>query len=135
MKTLNLKEFAESLLLGENDRHRDFAQEILENLDFVDNSKFDELCGDIAGISEKEFKNHEPLKQIDRIGDRLNSLDEIKDELQKHGFDGDTDDEVRKLIEVRRQIEEMLQNAGLWTDGDLYEVLCQLVERAPQYDL
>jgi len=58
MKPLNLQEFAESLLLGD---HREFATEILDNLDFVENSNFRELCEDIARHSEKEFKCHNYL--------------------------------------------------------------------------
>ena len=130
MKPLNLREFAKSLMLGE---HRDYAIEILENLDFVENSNFDELCREIAHCSEKEFKDHEPLKQIDHISDRLDQLDEIQDILNQHKFDGDPSDDVRQLAEAHMTIQGLLQDKGY--EGDLIECVLQLLDRVPQYDL
>jgi len=138
MKPLNLKEFAEQMLLTDN---REFALEILENLVFVDNTNFDELCEDIKHHSEKEFKEHDPRKQIDRIGDRLNLLDEITEALADNGFSTgdpfrDPADEVRDLIEQRCKIEEMLEDAHwLGTDKDIVEAVAQLLGCVPQYNL
>jgi len=132
MKPLNLKEFAESLLLGQ---YREFAIEILDNLQFVEEANYLELCEDITRHSEKEFKEHEPIRQIDRIGDRLNQFGEIKDNLDQHGFKGDPDDEVLRLIEQHCQIEELLQNAGQWQDGELLDNIVLLLERVPEFDL
>jgi hypothetical protein len=89
VKPLNLREFAEALALGDN---REFAQEILDNLDFVEKANFDELCEDLKHISEKEFKEYTPQKQVERIGDRLNQFDEVRDIFDSNGFKGDPDD-------------------------------------------
>lgn len=134
MKPLNLKEFAESLMLGQ---HREFAIEILENLDFVENSNFEELCEDITRHSEKEFKEHDPIRQIDRIGDRLNLLDEIKDSLDKNGFSGDPDDEIGRLIETSVTLSGVLHDKGFMDtlNGDIVESVLQLLERVPAFDL
>lgn len=136
MKPLNVKEFAEQLRLRDNS-DAEFAQEILDNYEFCENSEFEELCEDLTHISEKEFKEYSPRKQVDRIGDRLNVLDEIKEELQKHGFDTDPDDEVKQLIAVRCDIEKMLQDAGLWIDGELVDNIAHLIDNQPKtvYDL
>ena len=134
MKPLNLREFAESLLLGQ---HREFAIEILDNLDFRENSNFEELCEDITRHSEKEFKYHEPIRQIDRIRDRLNLLDEIKDSLDKNGFSGDPDDEIGRLIETSVTLSGVLHDKGFMDtlNGDVVESVLQLLERVPAFDL
>jgi hypothetical protein len=138
MKPLNLREYAEALALTDD---RDFALEILENLDFIDHAEHEELCEDIADASEDEFKKHDPRKQIDRIGDRLNLLDEITSALADNGFSTgdpfrDPADEVRDLIDQRCKIEEMLEDARwLGTNKDIVEAVAQLLGRVPQYNL
>lgn len=130
MKPLNLREYAESLLCGD---HREFAFEILENLDFVESSNFEQLCQDITHHSEKEFKNHEPIKQIDRIGDRLNVLDIIQDIFDKAGLKGDPDDVARDLVEDKLALRSLLK---LDATGDIFEAVAQLVDnQAKEYDL
>jgi hypothetical protein len=133
MKPLNLKEFAEQMLLSDD---REFAIEILENLDFVETANYDELCKEITYHSEEEFKKHDPCKQIERMGDRLNVLDIIQDILNEHKLDGDPEDEVRDLATTHRTIEGSLRDKGLLApDGDILESVLQLLERVPQYDL
>lgn len=131
MKPLNLKEFAESLMLGQ---HREFAIEILDNLDFVDTYPRYEIEHELRIASEKEFENHEPLEQIGRIIDRLNVLDEVRDNLIKHGFDSDISDEVSSLIGTLCDAEKLLQDAKVW-EGDLLESIALLLELVPAYDL
>jgi hypothetical protein len=138
MKPLNLREYAEALALTDD---REFALEILENLDFVDNANFDELCEDIAHASEDEFKKHDPRKQIERIGDRLNLLDEITSALADNGFSSgdpfrDPADEVRDLIDQHCKIEKMLEDARwLGTDKDIVEAVAQLLTEPTEFDL
>lgn len=131
MKPLNLKEFAEQMLLGE---HREFAIEILDNLEVVDTYPRYAIEHELRIASEKEFENHEPLEQIGRIIDRLNVLDDIKDILIKHGFEEDIGDEVSSLIGTLSDAETLLQNAKVW-EGDLLESIALLLERVPAYDL
>jgi len=136
MKPLNLREFAQSLLCGD---HREFAFEIIENLDFVETSQHDELCEDIARHSEKEFQGHSPIRQIDRIGDRLNQFDEILKTLKEikpiAQHRGDPDDIVRDLAEMSLALRNVL---GLDPDGDIFEAVTQLIENQAkplEYDL
>lgn len=132
MKPLNLREYAEALALGPD---REFAQEILDNLDFYEVSEFEELCDDLQHISEKEFKEHSPRKQVERIGDRLQLLDEIKDTLDSNGFKGDADDAVRDLAELSLALRNVL---GLDATGDIFEAVAQLVDnqqKPMEYDL
>lgn len=131
MKPLNLREFAQSLLCGD---HREFAIEIIENLDFVETSQHDELCEDIARHSEKEFKGHSPIRQIDRIGDRLNQFGEVRDIFDSNGFKGDPDDIAKQLCETDLALRSLLK---LDATGDIFEVVSQLVDNQPKtlYDL
>lgn len=131
MKPLNLREFAQSLLCGD---HREFAIEIIENLDFVETSQHDELCEDIARHSEKEFKGHSPIRQIDRIGDRLNQFDEVRDIFDSNGFKGDPDDIAKQLCETDLALRNLLD---IDATADIFEVVSQLVDNQPKtlYDL
>lgn len=131
MKPLNLREYAESLALTDN---REFALEILENLDFVETANFEELCENLTLYSEKEFKNHDPIKQIERIGDRLDLLDEIKDTLDSNGFKSDADDVVKQLVETDLALRSLLK---LDATGDIFETVAQLLEnqKPKEYDL
>lgn len=132
MKPLNLREYAQSLLCGD---YREFAFEIIENLDFVETSQHDELCEDIARHSEKEFQGHSPIRQIDRIGDRLNQFDEILDTLNANKLNGDPDDVVRDLVELSLALRNVL---GLDPAGDIFAAVSQLIEnqaKPVEYDL
>jgi hypothetical protein len=130
MKPLNLREYAEALALGPD---REFATEILENLDFVETSEYEELCDDLQHISEKEFKEHSPRKQVDRLGDRLNVLDIIQDIFDKAGLKGDPDDVARDLVEDKLALRSLLK---LDATGDIFEAVAQLVDnQAKEYDL
>jgi len=129
MKPLNLREFAQSLLCGDN---REFAFEIIDNLDFVETSNFEQLCEDITHHSEKEFKGHDPIRQIDRIGDRLNVLDEIKDTFDKAGMKDDPDDVATRLVETDLALRSLLK---LDTTSDIYETVARLLEDQKEYDL
>jgi hypothetical protein len=133
MKPLNLREYAEALALTDD---RQFAIEILDNLQFVEEAEYLELCEDIAHASEDEFKKHDPRKQIERIGDRLNLLDEITSALADNGFSTgdpfrDPADEVRDLINQHCEVEELLQNAGLWREDSLTISVAELIARVP----
>lgn len=132
MKPLNLREFAEALALGPD---REFATEILENLDFADTYPRYEIEHELRIASEKEFEEHEPLKQIGRIIDRLNVLDEILDTLNTNKLDGDPDDVVRDLAELSLALCNVL---GLDDTDDIFEAVAQLVDNKPkpmEYDL
>jgi hypothetical protein len=129
MKPLNLREYAEALTLTDD---RDFALEILDNLQFVEEAEHEELCEDIAHASEDEFKKHDPRKQIDRIGDRLNVLSEIQDMHKEYLLTGDADDLAREHCEIVLDLRNMLK---LEEGADLIEAVAQLLERIPEYDL
>jgi len=129
MKPLNLREFAEALALGDN---REFAKEILDNLDFVEKSEYEELCEDLTHISETEFKGHSPRKQVDRIGDRVSMFEEILDTLDRNKMQGDPDDAVRDLAELSLALRNVL---GLDTTSDIYETVARLLEDQKEYDL
>lgn len=132
MKPLNLREFAEGLALTDAREH---ALEILENLDFIDTCQFEEIQNQLLHYS-KDSGTIDNLKKLEWIGDRSHLLGEIQDELQKHKFEGDTDDVVRDLAETHRTIEGLLRDKGLLADdGDILESVLQLLERVPQYDL
>lgn len=128
MKPLNLQEFAEQLRLRDNS-DADFAQEILDNFDFYESSEYLELCEDLTHISETEFKEHTPRKQVDRIGDRLSQFDEILETLKEikpiAQHRGDPDDIVRDLAELPLALRNVL---GLDPDGDIFEAVTQLIE-------
>lgn len=134
MKPLNLREFAEALALGDN---REFAQEILDNLDFLETYPKDQIDDDLLHYTSKcgDCTSVDPLKQIEWLGDRSNLLGEIKDILDKNKLEGDPDDVVRDLAENDLALRGLL---GLDPDGDIFEAVSQLVENQAKpmgYDL
>lgn len=134
MKPLNLREYAESLALSDN---RDFAIEILENLDFLETYPKDQIDDDLLHYTSKcgDCTSVDPLKQIEWLGDRSNLLGEILDTLNTNKLDGDPGDIVRDLAELPLALRNVL---GLDPDGDIFEAVAQLVDNKPkpmEYDL
>jgi hypothetical protein len=138
MKPLNLREFAEQMLLGE---HREFAIEILENIDFVDSANFEEIESALFHYASADAcGSTDNLKKLEWIGDRSELLDDIEKELKEHKFNvgevNGVDDIVKDLAETHRTIEGLLCDKGqLDEDCDVLEAVRQLLERVPQYDL
>lgn len=134
MKPLNLREFAEALALGDN---REFAQEILDNLDFLETYPKDQIDDDLLHYTSKcgDCTSVDPLKQIEWLGDRSNLLGEILDTLNTNKLDGDPDDVVRGLAELSLALRNVL---GLDATGDIFETVSQLIEnqaKPMEYDL
>lgn len=101
MKIFSLKEFAHNLYNTGNTQEMEFAKEILGNLDFVENSRHDEICEDLDTYAKGRG---EPIKQVEWLGDRSNLLEEIEDHLTNAGYvakgTDDTADEINKLIDL-----------------------------------
>lgn len=139
MKALTLEEFAEELRRKGDFREVEFADEILQLLDIEEEcaEPYGNLCSDIEHYA-KDFSNPtDAAKALEWVGDRSNLLKEIEEELDKDGRTGDTDDQVKALLETVAKLRDIL---GLeeGTDEDIENAVQALVDRAPaamEYDL
>lgn len=91
---LNAREFVESLRISGND----FADEILDALDFAEFVEHDALVEDIEYYVPKEYKDA-PRRAVEWLGDRHLLLSEIEDILDQAGFKGAANDVVQKLLD------------------------------------
>lgn len=136
MRPLNLEEFAQQLRLEGNE----FADEILTLSTVYDDvaEPYYGLCDDLEHYAPDRLKD-KPAKAVEWLGDRSALLETIEDQLRQAGYDGDTDDAVRQVLDEAENIETIMREHGGWTEGDLQDGLFALIERAdkaPQeYDL
>lgn len=139
MKPLNLTEFAEELRRKGDWRTSEFGDEILTLIDSEPELEFlDELRGDIAHYA-KEFSNPDDAsKALEFVGDRSNLLGEIEKLLDEDGRTGDTDDQVKALLELVENIRTILLLPDGATDEDMENAIQGLMDREPktlEYDL
>lgn len=140
MKPLDLKEFAESMLLGQ---HGDFAREILELITISDcydeqNEWIEDMVQHVpADVTEKGDQ-----KSLEWIADRLAILEKVEERLDKAGFtgfDGSITENIDDLCNDYEAAEELLLKAD-FVSGDLAEKVALALERLPvieplEYDL
>jgi hypothetical protein len=129
MKPLNLREYAEALALTDD---REFALEILENLDLIDEYDPVNFMYDINNMLPKELHDADNWSKIENIGDRLQLLSEIQDMHAEYNLKGDANDLAREHCEIVLDLRNMLK---LEEGADLVTSIEQLLERIPEYDL
>jgi hypothetical protein len=139
MRSLNLKEFAEDMRRKGDIRDADLADEILALLDIEADvaEPYSELCADLEIYAPAELSD-KPEKAMEWLGDRSNLLKEIEEELDKDGRTGDTDDQVKALLETHAKIRDIIGVPDTATDEDVENAIQTLVDRAPaavEYDL
>lgn len=142
MRPLNLQEFAEDMRRKGDIRDADLADEILALIDIEQDvaEPYSTLCCDIEHYA-KDFSNpDDAAKALEWIGDRSNLLKEIEEELDKDGRTGDTDDQVKALLETLAKIRDIIGVPDTATDEDIENAIQALVDRAPaapamEYDL
>lgn len=96
MQFLNLSEWAQSLLAGEN---ADWGKEILDLIEGDRADEWDALIGEIeyavghrktgSNLSVERFNQNQAVKAIEGLRDSAELLDEIKGKLSGAGFAGD----------------------------------------------
>jgi hypothetical protein len=137
MRPLNLKEFAEDMRRKGDIRDADLADEILALIDIEEEvaEPYSTLCDDIEHYA-KDFSNPDDApKALEWIGDRSNLLKEIEEELDKDGRTGDTDDQVKALLETLAKIREIAGVPDTATDEDVENAIQALVDAAPTKEL
>lgn len=142
MKPLDLKEFAEGLRTSGDWREADFATEILDLLDLEEEvaEPYSNLCDDLNHYAPESLAD-KPEKQCEWLGDRSNLLEEIEKELDKDGRTGDTDDQIKEMLETLDNIRVALGLPETATDEDLETAVQELADReaktppAMEYDL
>lgn len=138
MKALTLKEFAENLRMSGDWREADFATEILDLLDIEEEVAvpYSDLCVDIEHTAPADLKDNH-LKALERLNDRSAILEEIEKALgERTDKPGDADDEVKIVLGILGEAEDILEAAG-WPGTDFIDALRTLAERpAPmEFDL
>lgn len=138
-RPLDLREFAENLRCQGDIRQADLADEILALIDIEADvaEPFSNLCDDIASYVPDALKE-KPSRGVEWLGDRSNELKEIEAELDKDGRTGDTDDQVKSMLETLENIRIALGLPDTATDEDLETAVQALVDAAPaklEYDL
>ncbi|MFL6707972.1 MAG: hypothetical protein ACJ8HI_07175 [Massilia sp.] len=137
MKPLNLKEFAEDMRRKGDIRNTDLADEILALIDIEEAvaEPYSTLCFDIEHYA-KDFSNpDDAAKALEWIGDRSNLLKEIEEELDKDGRTGDTDDQIKALLETFAKIRDIIGVPDTATDEDIENAIQALVDAAPAKEL
>lgn len=135
MQPLTLKEFAQQLRMD----GCEFADEIFDLIDLEEEiaEPYGNLCYDIEQYA-KDFSNPDDAsKALEWLGDRSNLLAEIEKALDEDGRTGDTDDQVKAMLETLSNIHDIIGAADTATDEDLETLIQALAERpAPtEYDL
>jgi hypothetical protein len=93
------------------------------------------LCDDLEHYA-KDFSNPDDAeKALEWLGDRSNLLKEIEEELDKDGRTGDTDDQVKALLETLAKIREIAGVPDTATDEDVENAIQALVDAAPTKEL
>jgi hypothetical protein len=137
MKPLNLQEYAEQLRLTGDSREIDFADMILQLLDIEEAvaEPFDALCDDLRNYADTLPEAPTP-KELSRamewVGDRSDLLKEIEAELDKDGRTGDTDDQIKAMLETLENIRTALGLPDTATDEDLATHIQALADREPE---
>jgi hypothetical protein len=137
VKPHTLEEFAQELRLKGDYRETDFADEILILLDIEEEcaEPYGNLCSDIEHYA-KDFSNpDDAAKALEWIGDRSNLLKEIEEELDKDGRTGDTDDQVKVMLETLAKIREIIGAPDTATDEDLEIAVQELVDAVPAKEM
>lgn len=130
MKPFTLEEFAQEMRRNGDIRQADMADEILMLLDLEEDvaEPYGNLCDDLNSAAPEGLKD-KPEKQMEWVIDRSNLLQDIEKELDEDGRTGDTDDQVKALLETLGNIREIVGLEG-GTDEDLEEAVRTLAERA-----
>lgn len=101
MKFLNALEFAQYLRMEGNE----WADEIINALEFEQNSRHSEIVDDIRYHAPDHLKE-DTVRSVEWLGDRSNLLDELQDTLDKNGFEGvDIDDALEELLKRPKPLE------------------------------
>lgn len=132
MTSHTLKEFAQQLRLTGNYREVEFADEILTLIDLeIDVAEpYWELVADVEHLAPNGMKD-KPRKGVEWLGDRSNMLAEIEAALvERISEPRDADDEVKSLIGILSEAEDILEAAGWPGGGDFITSLNELAERA-----
>lgn len=137
-RPVDLREFAERLRITGTNQECDFADEIISLLDIEAEvaEPYWDLVNDLENLAPANLKD-KPLKTVEWLGDQSQLVDELKEELGKHGRTGDVDDELKEILETLATAEDTLRNRGHWTAGEFLDALFTLAERDPalKYDL
>jgi hypothetical protein len=138
MKPLDIKEWAESLLLGE---HGDFAKEILRLVDLEQDYDEQKEWVDLAVRDVPEaIKKQGHQKVFVWINKQLLMLDDIKEQLEKAGFfnpDFNLLDNIEVLCEDYKEVDRILTDCG-FVEGDVIEKVHAAMEKIHEpleYDL
>src|SRR5690606_7328131 len=81
MTPTDLREFAENLYTSGTAQEMEFAKEILENLNFVENAEHEELCKDIQYYVPVEMRTKNARDLVEWIGDRSNLLKDVEETM------------------------------------------------------
>lgn len=134
MKPLNLEEFAQQLRMEGNR----FADEILELVDLEEEvaAPYSTLCDDIEHYAKNYSNPDDAAKALEWLGDRSKLLEEIEHELDKAGYSGDIDEQVKGILAKLEDAELIVRAAG-WKTGDFLDALQTLADRIKplEYDL
>lgn len=121
MRPLDLPEFIAQLRL----EGCKWAEEIADNLEFVETSEHLELVEDLEHYVKTAAPDlmGKPRRIAEWLGDRSDLLGELEDRLDKAGCKGDIGDTLEELLQMREDLEEVreaLQARG-WLDegGDV----------------
>lgn len=136
----NLREWAERLYASGTNEEAEYGRQILELFDLEER---DELLGRIEDDLAYQARHHcpqevDPLRIIEKLGDRAELADECERRLKEHGFEGqDIDDQVEQLAAVVSDIKQTLECMGGYEIGprtDL-DLLVQDLCQRPKFDL
>lgn len=137
---MDLKEWAESLYRQGDAQLADYGKEILELIDQEDElERLYQIENDLLHQAQWHCPlETEPLKIIERLGERAELVEECEDRLKKHGFEGqDLDDQCEELARTVSDIKETLEKMGGYVvddSSDLDSLVQELCQR-PKYDL
>lgn len=106
MRADNLKEFAQALRVGADNRQADFGTEILDLLDLEEAiaQPYYDLCDDIEYRAPDHLKGDAVNKHariVEWLRDRSDLLAEIECHFKEADLAGDVDDLVRQLLAER----------------------------------
>jgi len=134
MKPLDVKEWAESLLLGE---YRDFAKEVLKLILIRDDyDEQNEWVEDVVKMVPDEFTSQGSQKSLHWVGDQLSMIEEIKERLEKSDFidpDCSTVENIKALCDDYDAADDLLVKAG-FGEGDVTDKVALALEKIPAAD-
>jgi hypothetical protein len=137
MRLQSLQEFAQELRRGGDIRQADMADEILALIDIEEEiaEPYGNLCSDIEHYAKGFSNPDDAAKALEWLGDRSNLLKEIEEELAEDGRTGDTDDQIKAMLETLAFIRNIIGAPDTATDEDLETAIQALVDRPTEYDL